>query len=83
MWFVYIVRTSSKTLYTGITTDIARRVSEHNSTTHKAAKYTRAHCPVILVYWEKAQTRSEALQREHTIKSMTKQEKEKLIQSAV
>ena len=76
-WTVYIVRCADKSLYTGITTNIERRIDEHNdnSTTSKAAKYTRARQPVTLVHAEQASNRAEASRREYQIKKMTREEK--------
>lgn len=78
LYFTYILRCADNTLYTGITTDIDRRVSEHN-TSEKWARYTRARRPVELVYQEKHASRSEACKREYAIKQMTREEKERLI----
>ena len=80
-WFVYMVRCADGSLYTGIATDVDRRVGEHNSTSNLAAKYTRARQPVMLVYSETAESRSEASKREYHIKKMTKVAKEKLVVS--
>lgn len=77
-WFVYILQCSDKTLYTGVTTDIERRIEEHN-TGSKGAKYTATRRPVKLVYSELLDSRSEAQQREHQIKSLTRQQKQQLI----
>ncbi len=74
MYFVYIVACSDETLYTGITTDLLRRVTEHNSSV-KGAKYTRLRRPVKLVYSEECSNRSEASKREYAIKHLTRQEK--------
>jgi len=74
MYFVYIVECSDETLYTGITTDLLRRVTEHNSSV-KGAKYTRLRRPVKLVYSEECSNRSEASKREYAIKHLTRQEK--------
>ena len=71
-WHVYILECSDKTFYTGITTDLARRVEEHNSNTGKGAKYTKMRQPVRLVYSEFASDRSEASKREAEIKKMKK-----------
>jgi putative endonuclease len=73
-WFLYVVRCSDNTLYTGITTDINRRVREHNFT-HRGAKYTRSRRPVRLVYTRKVEDRSSALKAEHKFKKLTRQEK--------
>lgn len=78
-WYVYIVRCADNSLYTGITTDLERRVAEHNSA-HKAARYTRARQPVVLVYYESLQSRSLASKREWAIKQLKKSEKEVLLQ---
>ncbi|MFA9288978.1 MAG: GIY-YIG nuclease family protein [Weeksellaceae bacterium] len=75
MYYVYMVRCADNTLYTGITTDLKRRVDEHNST-DKGAKYTRFKAPVVLVYQEELPDRSTASKREYEIKHMTKAQKE-------
>ena len=77
MNFVYIIKCSDNTLYTGYTTDITRRVKEHNE--GKGAKYTRGRTPVQLVYYEKKENKSSALKREYEIKQLTRKEKEDLI----
>lgn len=61
-------------LYTGVTTDIERRVREHNGVL-KGAKYTRARQPVELVYSEKAKDRSRAQKREAELKKISREEK--------
>ena len=76
-WFVYIVRCSDNSLYTGITTNIERRLNQHNN--GKGAAYTRSHMPVELVYKEGFKNRSEASKREHDLKKLGKQEKELLV----
>lgn len=78
MWFIYILKCSDSTLYTWITTDLKRRLIEHNST-QKGAKYTRIRRPVELIYFEKCNNRSEAAKRERVIKKMKRSEKEKLL----
>ena len=79
-WFVYILQCSDKTLYTGVTTDLNRRVEEHNSGS-KGAKYTAARRPVKMVYSEQLDSRSNAQQREYQIKSLTRRQKQQLIDS--
>ncbi|CAA6809438.1 MAG: COG2827: putative endonuclease containing a URI domain [uncultured Sulfurovum sp.] len=74
MYFVYIVQCADETLYTGITTDIERRLDEHNHSI-KGAKYTRTRRPVILVYKETAKNRSDASKREYVIKKMSREDK--------
>lgn len=76
-YFVYIVRCSDGTLYTGYTTDVERRVAEHNAGT--GAKYTRGRRPVRLVYKEAHASVSEAMQREYAIKQLRRRQKEALL----
>jgi putative endonuclease len=77
-WFVYILRCADHSLYTGITTDIERRLSEHNSSA-KGAKYTRGRRPVTLAYYESFDNRSDASKREAAIKKLPPAEKQRLI----
>tara|TARA_R110000822_G_scaffold28380_4_gene84358 strand:- start:1520 stop:1786 length:267 start_codon:yes stop_codon:yes gene_type:complete len=79
-WKVYIVECSDGSFYTGITTDIDRRILEHNYSL-KAAKYTRSRRPVRLVYEESASNRSEASKREYSIKRLKRKNKSSLILS--
>jgi len=79
MYYVYMVRCADETLYTGIATDLERRIEEHNSST-KGAKYTRVRRPVTLVYQEEFPDRSSASKREYAIKKkMNRKEKLQLI----
>ena len=82
IWTVYIVRCADGSLYTGIATDVARRVEEHNTNNLLAANYTRARRPVALAYEELAVTRSAAGKREYQIKHMRRKEKEALVLNA-
>lgn len=77
-WFTYMVRCADLTLYTGVTTDLVRRLHEHN-VGMAGAKYTRARRPVLLVYSESAPDRSAACKREAEIKRMAASEKLRLI----
>ena len=77
-WWVYIVRCSDTSLYTGITTNLERRISEHNDS-KKGAKYTRNRRPVDLVYSEALTDRSAASKREYEIKKLSRVDKLKLI----
>jgi len=79
-WKIYIVECSDGSFYTGITTDIDRRILEHNYSL-KAAKYTRSRRPVRLVYEESASNRSEASKREYAIKRLKRKNKSSLILS--
>ena len=74
MYTLYIVRCADGTLYTGITTDIVRRVEEHNSSS-LGAKYTRGRRPVTLVYTQSFRNRSLAAVEEARIKKLSRQEK--------
>lgn len=76
--FVYIVRCSDNSLYTGYTNNIEVRINKHN--VGKGAKYTKIRRPVVLVYQEMYETKSEALRREYEIKTFTRQRKLKLIE---
>jgi len=78
-WFVYILCCHDNSLYTGITTDLERRLTEHNET-NKGARYTRARRPVKLVYSEPAPDRSAASKREAQLKSLPIHQKRALIQ---
>ena len=75
--FVYILRCVDGSLYTGSTTDLARRLTAHRS--GHGAKYTRSRLPVELAYWEEAPDWSAALRREAAIKRLTRQQKLALI----
>ncbi|MCG8427803.1 MAG: GIY-YIG nuclease family protein [Chromatiales bacterium] len=77
-WFVYILRCSDNSLYTGITSDLERRVKEHNHGS-KGARYTRSRRPVELVYAEPALSRSAASKREYAIKQLSTVAKRTLI----
>ena len=80
MYYVYIVKCADDTLYTGISTQLERRIEEHNSS-DKGAKYTRVRRPVELVYSEEYPDRSAASKREYEIKKkMTRKEKLALIE---
>jgi putative endonuclease len=78
-WIVYILRCADDSLYTGITTDLERRVVEHNSDNKKGAKYTRVRRPVTPVYQESRDNRAMASRREYEIKKLTRSEKKQLI----
>ena len=78
-WFLYIVKCSDDSLYTGITKDIERRIEEHNSDNILGARYTRPRRPVTLIYREVFLNRAEAAKREYEIKQLSRKEKERLI----
>jgi predicted GIY-YIG superfamily endonuclease len=82
-FFVYILRTSGNTLYTGQTNNLERRMEEHRNKKGRGAKYVRNFESFELVYQEKFMTRSQALKREAEIKRMKKSQKEKLIKGLI
>ena len=77
MWYIYIIQCSDNTLYTGTTTDVSRRIAEHNRS--KGGSYTRIRMPVKLIYQEAYPNRSEALKREAQIKRWSKGKKLALV----
>lgn len=79
-WYLYILRCGDGTLYTGITTDVEKRLEAHRA--GKGAKYTRGRLPLELVYRECCENHSHALKRELAVKKLTRQEKEKLVASS-
>lgn len=82
MYFVYIVQCADNTFYTGIATELERRIEEHNAS-DKGARYTRVRRPVRLVYSEEYPDRSSASKREYEIKKkMSRADKLKLIASS-
>jgi len=78
MYYLYILKCADKTLYTGITVDLERRLREHNSI-KLGAKYTRARRPVKLVYSKKFRNQSLALKAEDRVKRLSRMEKLALI----
>jgi putative endonuclease len=78
-YFVYILNTSSNTLYIGQTNNIEKRLKEHQNKTSKSAKYIRYFTSFKLVYSEKYTTRREAMQREIQLKKWSRAKKEALI----
>ena len=79
-WYVYIVECADGSLYTGITTDVNRRLLEHNYS-FKSAKYTRSRRPVRLVWSKEVADRSKASKEEYRIKRLKRKEKLELINS--
>ncbi|WP_420555024.1 GIY-YIG nuclease family protein [Neptuniibacter marinus] len=78
-WYVYIVKCVDGTLYTGVTTDIQRRLRQHNGDLEGGAKYTRVRRPVQVVWHEEQPNQSSACQREAAIKKLSRAEKLSLI----
>ncbi|BBK29161.1 GIY-YIG nuclease family protein [Staphylococcus arlettae] len=75
--YIYIVKCSDGTLYTGYAKDIEQRIAKHNA--GKGAKYTKVRRPVTLVYSEVFETKSAALKREYEIKTFSRQKKLQMI----
>ncbi|WLD57936.1 GIY-YIG nuclease family protein [Salinispirillum sp. LH 10-3-1] len=74
-WAVYVLRCADTSLYTGVTTDVTRRVRQHNGELVGGARYTRARRPVCVVYEETWGSRAEACRREAEIKALTRADK--------
>ena len=77
-WIFYVLRCNDGTFYAGVTTDIYRRLLEHN-TSSRGAKYTKSRRPVELIYGEYFQSRSLAQKAEHRFKRLTRRQKEDAI----
>lgn len=82
MYHLYILKCFDNTLYTGITTDLKRRVIEHNSS-QLGAKYTSFRRPLVLVYSKKFKNRSNASKEEARIKKLKKIQKLELIKNKI
>lgn len=78
MYYIYILKCADKTMYTGYTNDLDKRLIAHN-TEKTGAKYTKARRPVSMIYSEKFRTKSKAMKREWEIKKLTREEKIELI----
>ena len=78
VWYLYIIRTANQSLYTGITTDVERRLNQHQ--TNKGAKHLRGKGPLLIVYQICIGDRSTALKLEYGIKQLSKTQKERLVQ---
>jgi len=79
-WFVYVVRCADGTLYTGIASDVERRIAEHLKTNGKGSKYLRGRGPLELVFVQGCESRGAALSLESRKKKLSKAEKEEVIQ---
>ena len=72
-WYFYVLSCKDKTLYTGVTTDVDRRIKEHNA--KKGAKYTRSRTPVMLFYFREMKDRSKAQKLESAFKKLSRSKK--------
>ena len=75
--YFYMARCSDNSLYSGYTTNIKDREAKHNE--GKGAKYTKAHLPISIIYFERFRSKSKAIKREAEVKKYSKEEKEQLI----
>ncbi len=78
-WYLYMVRCHGGSLYTGITTDVARRFAEHQGKGDSGAKYLRGRGPLVLVFQKKLGSRNLALGVENKVKKLLKARKEELV----
>ena len=83
MYYVYILRCSGDTLYTGIAADIDRRMAEHFGRTERCAKYTRSHRAEKLEALWSAENRSTASKLEYRIKKLSREQKLRLIENKI
>jgi putative endonuclease len=77
-WYFYVLRCNDESFYAGITTDVTRRLNEHNNS-NKAAKYTRVRRPLSLVLCWRCESRSEAQRIEYKFKRLRRKQKEKVL----
>lgn len=82
-WYLYLVRTASGSLYTGITTDVARRFSEHQAGAPKGARSLRGKGPLTLAFQRPAGDRSRALKLEWQVKRWRRARKEALLRGEI
>ena len=82
-WYVYLLRCSDDTFYTGITNNVVRRLRQHNGELAGGAKYTRAKRPVELVWSDRCASRSEACKREAWLKKLSRGQKLKLTSASI
>ena len=81
-WQVYLLQCADQSLYVGVTTDLVRRVQQHNGQLAGGARYTKARRPVALVWSDACDSRSEAQQREYALRRLSRERKLALIASA-
>lgn len=83
MWYVYVVVCCDNSFYCGITTNLERRLKQHNGEIKGGAKYTRGRRPVNLVYFEKCNDRSDATKKEIKFKKLKRKEKLKKLSAHI
>ena len=82
IWQVYLLQCADQSLYVGVTTDLARRLQQHNGQLAGGARYTQARRPVALVWSEACDSRSGAQQREHALRRLSREQKLAIIAGA-
>ena len=82
LWQVYLLQCADRSLYAGVTTDLARRLQQHNGRLAGGARYTKARRPVALVWSEACDSRSDAQQREYALRRLSREQKLALIADA-
>ena len=82
LWQVYLLRCADSSFYAGVTTDLARRIQQHNGQLAGGARFTRARRPVALVWSEACDSRSDAQQREQALRRLSREQKLALIAGA-
>ena len=82
-WFIYLIRTHKGSLYTGITTDVERRFTEHEAGGIKGAKSLKGKGPLTLTFYTKVGDRSSALKLEYKVKRLAKSKKEQVILGSI
>ena len=82
-WHLYLIRTKDGALYTGITTNVARRIAEHRSQGRRCARYLRGRAPLRLVFQRRIGERSLALRAERRLRRLRKQQKEEIARSRI
>lgn len=81
-WYLYLIKCHDGKLYTGITTNVARRFAEHQADNSAGAKYLRGRGPLVLVFQKKLGSRSLALSVENKVKKLPKTRKEELVKTS-
>jgi putative endonuclease len=81
-WWVYLLQCADHSLYAGVTKDLARRLQQHNGQLAGGARYTKARRPAVLVWSEACDSRSDAQQREHALRRLSRAQKLALIAGA-
>ena len=79
MWYFYVVECVDHSFYAGVTTELARRVKEHNEDNKRGAKYTRSRRPVRLIYSKEYPSRSAAQKEEYRFKQLDRKSKERVV----